>query len=409
MTAEQLAVTPAPPQRRRLRVVHVITTLTAGGAERQVELLAGDSQHDVSVIALFRGGIVEQGLRERGVPVRVLGGMAGAGRLTAVPRLARLLRTLHPDVVHTHLLSGQLWGIPAAHLAGVPVVLTTEHSIMQDTIENRPKTERLRRLYLALNRLTAATIAVSPATVQRLRDWGVPGTDAMPVINPPIDVVALRGGSGDARAELGIAPDAVVIGAVGRLETVKRFGPLLAALAPRLQAGAHLLVVGEGPARAELRAQTEALGVAATVHLVGARSDVGPLLAAMDVFVSPSRDETFGMAAVEAAVAGLPVVYVQCPAFDDLDLPAERFRAVSPTLDAAAERAALAAAVEDLLPAGRDVAATPVALTDRYGAAQTAARVDELYRVLSARVAQRSRRSRAPSARRRRSSGTARP
>ena len=396
---------------RRLRVIHVIATLTAGGAERQVELIAGESRHDVQVVALFRAGVVEQALLARGVPVHILGGMDGARRLTAIPRLARLLRAQRPDIVHVHLLSGQLWGIPAARLARVAVVVSTEHSIMQDTIENRPKTEALRRLYLSLHRLTTCTIAVSPATAERLREWGVPGTQDMPVINPPIDFAALQvdpAARAEVRAEFGIPLDADVIGAVGRLEPVKRLDRLLRAVAPLLRNGeAHLVIVGDGPEEATLTALARELNVAAAVHLTGPRGDVARLLSAMDVFISPSRDETFGMAIVEAAGAGLPVGYAQCPALDGLDLPASRFRTVSPTAQGDEELAALAAAVSELLASGR--AAVPEVLQARYGATQTAARIDDLYEQLTAQAAQRQRRWPAPSGRRRRSSDTARP
>jgi hypothetical protein len=209
---------------RRLRVVHVITSLTTGGAERQVELIAGASRHDVRVISLYSGGVVEAALRARGIPVQILG-MDGWRKAAAIPRLARRLREHAPDVVHVHLLSAQLWGIPAARLARVPVIVSTEHSIMETTIEGRPKSEPLRRLYLALERMTTATIAVSDATVQRLHDWGVPGTGAMTVINPPIDFDSLRSDEEArlaVRAELGIPGAAEVVGSVGRLDVVKR-------------------------------------------------------------------------------------------------------------------------------------------------------------------------------------------
>ena len=65
-------------------------------------------------------------------------------------------------------------------------------------------------------------------------------------------------------------------------------------------------------------------GSAEAIHFTGARPDVSRLLQAMDVFVSPSRDETFGMAVIEALAAGVPVVYAQCPALDELALRADR-------------------------------------------------------------------------------------
>ncbi|MBE7187701.1 glycosyltransferase [Jatrophihabitans endophyticus] len=375
--------------RGRLRVVHVITTLTTGGAERQVELLAAASRHDVAVVSLYTGGVVEDALRARGIPVHVLG-MDGWRKAAAVLRLARLLRRLQPDVVHVHLLSAQLWGIPAARLAGVPVVVSTEHSIMDTTIEGRPKSEWLRRLYLALERRTTETIAVSAETARRLRAWGV-GTDRrLTVINPPIDFTPPETRAADrsaVRRELGIPDDAVVIGAVGRLDVVKRHATLVRAVADQLRRGRHLVIVGDGSLRADLERLAAELGVARAVHLTGPRGDVPALFAAVDVLVSASRDETFGMAVVEALGAGLPVVFEQCPALDGLPLPRDRARRIDRDLDAADEREALAEAVDQLVAGGAELRPAPDVLVDRYGTARTAAAVDGVYERLVTRCA----------------------
>lgn len=370
---------------RRLRVVHVITTLTTGGAERQVELIAAASRHDSSVICLYAGGVVEDALRARGIPVSTLG-MDGWRKAAAVPRLARMLRRLRPDVVHVHLLSAQLWGIPAARVARVPVIVSTEHSIMETSIEGRPKSEWLRRLYLALERRVVETIAVSDATARRLREWGVAPERRLTVINPPIDFTVRPDGAADRariRRELGVPDDAVLIGSVGRLDPVKRHATLIRALGDRLRDGWHLVVVGDGPLRDELEALARELGVAAAVHLTGPRGDVPALFEAMDVFASPSRDETFGMAIVEAVGSGLPVVYAQCPALDGLDLPRDRVREIARGVDDAEEQRELAAAVQDLVDAATGRAPAPDVLVERYGVARTAAAIDAVYERLS--------------------------
>jgi glycosyltransferase involved in cell wall biosynthesis len=169
----------------RASVVQIITTLTTGGAERQVESIVDHSRHRQHVIALYGGGTVAESLTAAGHSVEVLD-LAGPRRLLALPVLVQRLRRLRPDTVQVHLLSGQLWGLPAARLARVPLVLSTEHSLMDDSIENRPLTEPLRRLYLALNRLASRTVAVSAATADRLTRWGV-RSDSITVIDNGID------------------------------------------------------------------------------------------------------------------------------------------------------------------------------------------------------------------------------
>jgi glycosyltransferase involved in cell wall biosynthesis len=304
----------------RLTVVHVITTLTTGGAERQVESIVTHSGHRQHVIALYGGGKVADSLIAAGHSVEVLN-LVGSRRLLALPLLASRIRRARPDVVQVHLLSGQLWGLPAARLSGVRTILSTEHSLMDSSIENRALSATLRQLYLFLNRMATRTVAVSSATAGRLVRWGVPA-DRITVIDNGIDFDALTFDA-DARkafrAELGIADSTDVVGAVGRLEPVKRFPQLLTAVAPTLSRGRRELVItGGGPLLNALNDQALALGVADCVHVTGARADVAAVLSGVDVLVSGSRDETFGMAVIEGIGAGLPVVYAECPALDRL-------------------------------------------------------------------------------------------
>jgi glycosyltransferase involved in cell wall biosynthesis len=301
-------------------VLQVITTLTTGGAERQVESIVRHSRFRHRVVALYGGGPVAESLTAAGYDVDVLD-LAGWRRLLALPVLVRLIRRVRPDAVQVHLLSGQLWGLPAARIAGVRTVISTEHSLMDDSIENRPLTPALRSLYLALTRLASVVVAVSTTTARRLERWGVPA-HRIRVVDNGIEFDALaadRRRRRAVRSELGIPENLEVIGAVGRLEVVKRFPAMLDALAPTLDPARRvLLVAGDGPLRHPLEEQARRLGVEDGVHFLGRRSDVGDILSATDVLVSTSRDETFGMAVIEGIAAGLPVVFEECPALDGL-------------------------------------------------------------------------------------------
>ena len=380
----------AEPPVDRLRVVHVTTTLTTGGAEQQVEHLVAHAVDDTSVVCLYRRGSIGEEMADRGDDVTVLG-MRGLRKATATLRLARLLRARRPDVVHLHMLSAQLWGVPAARLARVPVVVSTEHSIMESSIEGRRKSETLRRLYLRLAAWSSVTIAVSETTRQRLLDWGLDPAQVR-VIPNGVDLAALRFSAADrdaTRRELGIAPGTAVVGVVGRLDPEKRLDVAVRALAPRLRAGGTLLLVaGEGALREPLLELAAGLGVAGAVRLLGARRDVPQLMSALDLLVSPSRDETFGLAVVEALAAGLPVVYAQAPAVAELDPLPPSVRTLGPPVpgppaeQAAAEEAELAALVDELLTTAPHRAEVPPAITATYSVEGLAARTAALYREL---------------------------
>ncbi|MFJ3900745.1 glycosyltransferase [Streptomyces sp. NPDC090025] len=319
-----------PPEgHRELKVLHVITGLGIGGAEQQLRLLLRHLPTRSEVVTLTNPGPVADGIEADGTPVVHLG-MTGNRDVGALPRLTRLIRQGRYDVVHTHLYRACVYGRPAARLAGVRHVIATEHSLGDAQIEGRPLSAGNRALYLATERLGTSTVAVSDSVARRLAHWGVAPSRITVV---PNGIESRRfayhpRARAMTRAALGLPADAFVVGGVGRLAPGKRFDRLVRAVAS--VPGTWLLLVGEGDERDRLREVAEECGAADRVLLAGAfqdppagppggRPDLPSLLAAMDVFVSTSPDETFGLAVVEALAAGLPALYVACPAIEDLD------------------------------------------------------------------------------------------
>ncbi|AGS69692.1 glycosyltransferase [Streptomyces collinus] len=310
-----------------MRALHVITGLGTGGAEQQLRLLLRHLPVDCDVVTLTDPGPVAEGLAADGVHVVHLG-MRGNRDLAALPRLARLIRRGRYDLVHTHLYRACLYGRIAARLAGVRAVVATEHSLGDSQMEGRPLTAGVRALYLAGERLGRSTVAVSPTVAERLTRWGVPGP-RIAVVPNGIDLERFRFDPGlrlRTRARLGLPDDAFVIGGVGRLAPGKRFDVLIRALAG-LPGDCRLLLVGGGGEEGALRGAARLAGVADRVVFAGERPhgcdpaagpDLPALASAMDVLASPSAEEAFGLAVVEALAAGLPVRYTSCPAVEDL-------------------------------------------------------------------------------------------
>ncbi|NSC24942.1 glycosyltransferase [Streptomyces albus subsp. chlorinus] len=344
-----------------MRVLHLITGLGVGGAEEQLRLLLRHlPRHGVrgEVVALTGSGAVAEGIRADGTRVTELG-MRGNRDLAALPRLVRLVRAGRYDVVHTHLYRACVYGRIAARAAGVRAVVATEHSLGDRVLEGRPLTPGVRALYLATERLGSTTVAVSDTVAARLRGWGVPAHRLCTVPNG-IDAARFRFDPAvrvRVRARLGLPPEAFVVAGVGRLVAGKRFETLVDAVAG--VPGARLLLAGDGPERAALRARAGARGAADRVRLLGecpggavgereegAAPCVPEVLAAADLFVSPSPEEAFGLAVLEALAAGLPVLYAACPAVTDLPAgQAPGARRVPPTADGLGDalRAAYAA------------------------------------------------------------------
>ncbi|TJZ55947.1 glycosyltransferase [Streptomyces piniterrae] len=319
-----------------MKVLHIITGLEFGGAEQQLRLLLRRLPANCEVVTLTNPGPVADGIRADGTPVTHLG-MSGNRDLGAIPRLARLIRGGRYDLVHTHLYRAGVYGRIAARLAGVRAVVGTEHSLGETRIEGRRLTRGVRRLYRATERLGSATVAVSDTVADRLVRWGVPeerihvvpnGIEGHRFAYDPDARTAVR-------EMLGVPADAFVVGGVGRLVPGKRFDVLVRAVTHL--SSVHLLLAGDGPERAALQRMARQFAASDRIHLLGARGGVvGPatgdvpdeepgipgLLSAMDVFVSPSSEEAFGLAVLEALASGLHVLYGDCPAIDEL--PSER-------------------------------------------------------------------------------------
>jgi glycosyltransferase involved in cell wall biosynthesis len=358
-----------------MRVLHVITGLAAGGAEQQLRLLLRHQNAMTEVAALTNLGSLSRAIRSDGTVVHDLD-MRGNTDVAVLPRLARLIRTGHFDVVHTHLYRACVYGRLAARLAGVPHVVATEHSLGDQHIEGRRISSSIRALYLATERLGATTIAVSAAVAERLAAWGVPASriDQIPngiEVSRYLFDPARRACT---RAQLDIAPGRFVVGAVGRLVPGKRMELMLRAL-HRLPC-VTAVIVGDGPERAALTALATQLEIDAVFP--GESTEVPAMLSAMDLLVAPSAEETFGLAVVEALAAGLPVLYAASPALDELPAgSAPGARRLPPDPDAI--RDALVTAVQH----GPFRRPPPPAL-DRFDMAHVAARIDAVYRRVSA-------------------------
>ncbi|MGA5809297.1 glycosyltransferase [Streptomyces cellulosae] len=310
-----------------MRALHIITGLGVGGAEQQLRLLLRHLPIPCDVVTLTNPGPVAEGLRADGVRVLHLG-MAGNRDVGVLPRLVRVIRSGGYDLVHTHLYRACVYGRLAARMAGVRAVVATEHSLGDSQMEGRALTQGVRALYLASERLGSATVAVSPTVADRLKRWGVPAP-RIEVVPNGIELDRFRFDPERrerTRRRLGLPDGAFVVGGVGRLAPGKRFDVLVRALA-RLPEDCWLLLVGGGPEEHVLRRTAHEAGVSGRVLFTGERPAVpngtpGPdlpsLTSAMDLFASPSTEEAFGLAAVEALAAGLPVLHGSCPAIEDL-------------------------------------------------------------------------------------------
>ena len=275
--------------------------------------------------------------------------MGGDGDIGLAVRLARLIRAERPDLVHLHSRRGaDTWGGLAAKLAGVPCVLSRR----VDNPESRWAVALKYRLYdhvITISegiRQVLLSEGLAPQKVSCVRS----AVDAAPYL-PPVDRAAFR-------AEFGLPPDALVAGVVAQLIPRKGHRYLLSALPGLLERHPDLqvLIFGQGPLEAELRAEVESRNLAAAVRFTGFRHDLPRWLGGLNMLIHPADMEGLGVSLLQASAAGVPIVTSRAGG-----LPEAVQDGVTGILCPPGDVAALAAAIDRL--------AGDAALRARFGAA----------------------------------------
>jgi glycosyltransferase involved in cell wall biosynthesis len=298
MSAPRAGSDAAPEARPLIDVVHLVTSVEFGGLEKVVLDLARRrtrEMFEMQVMCLETAGALAPRFAELGIPVETIG-RPGDWYLQRVTRLARRLRAVRPQVLHTHNPGPHLHGALAAGLARVPVLVHTKHG--------RNKVER--RLVRTINRFAASrsdcVVAVSDdaATVSREVERVPPAK--IRTIHNGVDLehYAYRGPRAGRTGLRAVT--------VARLDPVKDQATLLRAV--RLIADKDpsfsIDVVGDGPSRSELEILRAELHLEHHCRFHGFQGDVRPFLAQADVFVLSSISEGIPLTLLEAMAMGLP-------------------------------------------------------------------------------------------------------
>ena len=275
---------------RPRNVVHVLGSggQQARGIALTVMNLASSvdaSRYRLSVIVLRENGTVAEALRGMGLNVRVIDWQGGRADIRGAMRFARVLREMHPDIVHLH--AGGVSPRVVSKLAVGARVVVHYHSLEEEALTPR----RLRRSALGAD----LVIANSRATASSVR-----GADPQ-VVYPGIKAPPPVARTGRAK---------VIVGVASRLAPVKGIVHLVDALA--LVARSHpqieVVIAGDGPERPRIEAAARNAHLEDRVHFTGWVDDIAGLMREWDIYAQPSLAEGLGIAALEAMSTGLPVV-----------------------------------------------------------------------------------------------------
>jgi glycosyltransferase involved in cell wall biosynthesis len=304
-----------------VRVLQVIQEVEGGGAERLVRTLSAGlvaAGHEVAVAAHGAG-------RSGGHELPLLG--RGPHRVPAAALALRgALRRSRADIVHAHN-PGMAAVVGLATMRGRrPCALVTSHGVPPSDDAATARVLRLAGL---------PVVACGPGVAAALADHGVRVRATICNAVGPAPVASERS---TLMASLGLGASLRLVVAVGRLVHQKHHGLAIDAL--RDVPGAALVIVGAGPEHDALSARVAALGLGDRVRLVGARADARAVLGAADALVLSSRWEGLPLVALEAAVAGVPIVATDVRGVRELFRDGEAARLV-PADDAVALAGAL--------------------------------------------------------------------
>jgi len=283
---------------RKPKILHVILDLNYGGMQKVVVRLVNAThqalENRVAVMSMGRDLVEEL---PDGVLVPFVQPRSRLSMLWPV-RLAAVIRSEAPDIVHTH--SGTWYKVAkAARQAGVRHVVYTDHG------RPYPESPVAVQFDRRASRRTGAVVAVSEQLEERLRQ----------LVAYPDRVTTILNGIDTGKFTPKIVDSfegETVIGSVGRLDQVKGFDVLIEAFA-RVRADSvrpvRLIIAGDGPCRDELERQIIARGLQEAVELIGWCSDVPSFLQTLDIYCQSSFSEGTPLSVLEAMSCGVcPVV-----------------------------------------------------------------------------------------------------
>ncbi len=304
----------APKPRRR--VLHIISSLGVGGAQRQLAELVNRTPadaYDVDVLVLgaFDGEFARQWLGRADVRVRYL---AQWPRLApAVLEVRRLCVEGGYDLVHTWLFMANVIGVAGARLAGTPRIVASVRNL------SLWKRTWYRQWWFraadVMSTWAADVVTVNAqALVEDHARWARYPARRIHVIHNGLEPAPFALDRRDARTALraltGVGDEAVVVATVGRLAPEKDQATFLKVIhaVRRVRPHVHGVVVGDGQLRPQLEALAAELGIAGAGTFARERSDARALLAGADAFVLTSTIEGFPNVLLEAAFLGVPAL-----------------------------------------------------------------------------------------------------
>jgi glycosyltransferase involved in cell wall biosynthesis len=310
----------------KIKVVHIVTRMNTGGVAVLIsDLISGldSNMYDVKLISGKCSSGEEDYLRARGISLGEVWIDSMNRSLNPIKdiktflRLLKILRQLHPDIVHTHTSKAGLLGRVAARIATPDAkIVHTFHGHLLQGYFSKTLTNGLVFTERNLARITDVLISMGNEVKKNLLDVRIGKEDQFVIAFPGLKLyqpnlknqVVLKFKE-DCKAQL-------IFTFVGRLSPIKRCDRILklARAAAIAEQDIHFLLIGDGELREELETQSAGL----PVTFVGWQSNIEDWLAVSDAAILLSDNEAVPLAMIEAGYAGLPIIATNVGSMSDV-------------------------------------------------------------------------------------------
>ncbi len=293
-----------------IRVMHLLHSLETGGLEKGTATLVNNMKPEMfesSICCLAGFGPSLKLIKKE--EIKIFDMKTGDSHEPFLfLRLAKLFKEQRIDILHAKGWPALFDGVLGARIAGIPVVIYSEHGKnIDDFYEIKKRRVWTRRLLAPLiDRIVTVSEELKRGLVE------VTGLNGKRIvcIHNGVEFPDIYVENEEKRKELGIGQGDILVGTVGRLDPVKNFDIFIRSAKEILDEFpmVKFLLIGDGPIREDLRLLVSELGLSKNIILSGERNDVAELLKVMDIFVLPSKSEGLSNTILEAMSAGLPVI-----------------------------------------------------------------------------------------------------
>lgn len=293
----------------KTRVLHITFDMRIGGTEQVIKNLVQGSDHSIFEMSILciespLGPFADE-LLAQGISISALSRKPGFDT-QLIGQIRQHIKQQQIDIIHCHQYTPYIYGLFASIFTAAKVVFTEHGRFYPDS-----SSWKRRLLNPLLNKLTAATTAISAATKQALVEFeNIPGKNIEVVYNGifGLEVDPLKRDT--LAQELGLDSETLCIGTIARLDPIKNHSMMLKAFKRVLDSGlkCKLMLVGDGEQMPVLQALIQQLQLTEHVILTGYESKPQNHLALMDIYLLPSLSEGTSMTLLEAMSIGKPCI-----------------------------------------------------------------------------------------------------